>query len=183
MSTITMGELYDPGCKFWEESSQFNYHPDGDCELVLFLEPTSADIEAVASGRSEFRLYYRDRLVVLCYRFEHPKGGIPWSSTPYSYHRVPEHKRVPAPDPRKLSADSRALLHVVLVNATGGRVLAVQSVSLIPEFTRALYTASGHQAVRAIDQDYDRRLKQLYTEFPTADRLAEACSVGCETGE
>jgi hypothetical protein len=153
-------------------------------ELVLFFDqPTPAEVDTVKSGRAVFGLYDRAGLVVLCYRFVDAKGGVPWSDAPYADHLVPERDRVLPPDPGKLSSESRAILHVVLVNATGGQIRAMRAVSLSPELTRGLFSAIGHQAAGAWDaRRYDSQLKALYFEFPTADRLAGACSIRCEGG-
>lgn len=181
---LEVGKPYHPDRKMWPETPQFNYR-GGEFELVLFFgQPTPADVRAVKEGRSEFALYDRDGLVVLCYRFIDPRGGVPWSNAPYHYHRVPEAQRIPPPDPRHLSPESRAVLHVILVNAIGGEVRALKPpVSLSPEFTRAMFRAIAHQAVRAFDsRKYDADLKALYFRFPVSDQLAEACAVRCEGG-
>jgi hypothetical protein len=71
--------------------------------------------------------YDRSRLsglVVLLYRFRHDQGGVPWSDATYQYHLVPEAQRVPPSDPRTLTPETRALLHIILANATGGEILA-----------------------------------------------------------
>jgi hypothetical protein len=114
--------------------------------------------------------------VSICY-------GKAWSDAPYHYQLVPERDRIAPPDPGKLSPESRAILHIVLVNATGGQIRALRAVSLSPEFTRGLFSAIGHQAAGPFDaQRYDSQLKALYLQFPTADQLAGACSIRCEGG-
>lgn len=170
------GEPYNPDRKMWPQTPQFNYR-GGECELVLFFDsPTPAEVEAVKSGRSEFGLYARDGLVVLCYCFRHDQGGIPWSDASYHYQLVPEPERIPPPDFSKLTPETRAVLHVILVNATGGEVCALRQVSLSPEFTKSLFRAIGYQAVGPFNsRQYDSNLKGLYSKC-----LAEACSVRCE---
>ena len=184
MHVLEVGKPYHPDRKIWPQAPQFSYR-GGECELVLFFDqPTPAKVAAVKSGRAGFALYDRDGLVVLCHRFVHPKGGIPWSDAPYHYHRVAERERIPPPDPAQLSPESRAVLLVILVNATGGQVRALRQVSLSPEFTRALFRAIGHQAARPFDpRRYDAELKALYLRFPTSEYLAEACPVRCEGGD
>jgi hypothetical protein len=178
-----VGQPYHPDRKMWPQTPQFNYR-GGECELLLFFgQPTPAEVRAVKEGRSEFALYDRDGLVVLCYRFVDPRGGVPWSDAPYHYHLVPEAQRIPPPDPRQLSPESRAVLHVILVNATGGEIRALKLVSLSLEFTQAMFRAIAHQAVRPFDsRKYDADLEALYFQFPVSDLLAEACSVRCEGG-
>jgi hypothetical protein len=63
-----VGQPYHPDRKMWPQTPQFNYR-GGECELVLFFDqPTPAEVRAVKEGRSEFALYDRDGLVVLCNR-------------------------------------------------------------------------------------------------------------------
>ena len=88
---------------------------------------------------------------MLCYRFQHPAGGIPWSDAPSHYHLVPQAERIPPPEPGQLTPESRALLEVILVNATGGQIRAMRQLSLSPEFTRAMFRAIAHQAARPFD--------------------------------
>ena len=180
---LEVGKPYHPDRKMWPQTPQFNYR-GGELELVLFFDqPTPAEVRAVKEGRSEFALYDHDGLVVLCYRFVDPRGGVPWSDAPYHYHLVPEAQRIPPPDPGKLSPESRAVLHVILVNATGGEIRALKQVSLSPEFTRAMFRAIAYQAVGPFDsRKYDADLKGLYFRFPVSDQLAEACRFRCEGG-
>jgi hypothetical protein len=184
MHRLEVGKPYHPDRKIWPLAPQFSYR-GGECELVLFVDqPTQAEVAGVKLGRAGFALYDRDGLAVLCYRFVHPKGGIPWSDAPYHYQLVAEHERIPPPDPSRLSPESRAVLLVILVNATGGQVRALRQVSLSPEFTRALFWAIGQQAARPFDsRRYDADLKALYLEFPTSVHLVEACPVRCEGGD
>jgi hypothetical protein len=184
MYAYELGKPYHPDRKIWPSGNQFNCR-GGECELVLFFgRPTFAEVSAVKSGRAEFALYDHDGLVVLCYRFVHPQGGIPWSDAPYQYHLVPEAERIPPPNPSGLSPETRALLHVVLVSATGGQVRALRTIPISPAFTRSLFAAIGRQAARPFDsRQYDSQLKALYLEFLTSDHLADACSVQCEGGD
>ena len=178
-----VGQPYHPDREMWPQAPQFNYR-GGACELVLFFDqPTPAEVVAVESGRAEFALYDRAGLAVLSYRFVHPQGGIPWSDAPYHYQLVPERERIPPPDPRALSLESRALLDVIQVDALGGQIRALRRVSLSPEFARSLFRAIGHQASRPFDsRRYEAGLKALYDQFPSSDQLAAACQVRCVGG-
>jgi hypothetical protein len=183
MHLYQVGKPYHPGRKIWPQTPQFNYR-GGECELVLFFDgATEAEIRAVRAGRAEFALYDRDGLVVLCYCFRHDQGGVPWSDAPYHYHLVPEPERIPPPDSAKLSPETRAVLQVILVNATGGQIRAMRAVSLSPKFTRRLFNAVGEQAAGPFNSgQYDSQLKALYHRFPTSNQLVEGCSIWCEGG-
>ncbi len=130
---LEVGKPYHPDRKIWPQGPQFNYR-GGELEL-FFDQPTPEEVRAVKEGRAEFALYDHDGLIVLYYRFADPRGGVPWSDAPYHYHLVPEPERIPPPDPSKLSPEARAILHVILVNATGGQIRALRQLSLSTELT------------------------------------------------
>jgi hypothetical protein len=169
-----VGQPYHPSRKTWPQISQFNYR-GGELELILFFDrPSPAEVAAVKQSPAEFGIYHEHDQIVLCYRFN---PGVPWSDAPYSYHLVPEPERVPPPSPDQLGPDARAILSILLVNATGGEVLALRAVSLSPVFTRALFAAIGAQAQLPWDSaDYDRRVADVYARYPTSDALIAACS-------
>jgi hypothetical protein len=183
MHRLEVGKPYNPDRKMWPEGNQFNYR-SGELELVLFFDqPTPAEIRAVKTGRADFGLYDADGLVVLCYRFWHDLGGVPWSDAPYHIGLVPQAERIAPPDPSTLTAETRALLQIILVNATGGQIRALRMVSLSPEFTARLFGVIRAQASRPFDsRQYDSLLKSLSFQFPTSDHLVDACSVRCEGG-
>lgn len=184
MHPYQVGKPYHPDRKIWPPGVQFNFR-GGELELVLFFDsPTESEVAAVEKSTAEFALFVdtsavkftrlaESSPVILCYRFE---PGIPWKDAPFSYHTVPEHQRVPPPDDAKLQPETRALLHIVLVNATGGEVRARQTVSLSPEFTKELYRAIGRHAARPWDQAvYNRRLDEIHQRYPTTEALVAAC--------
>jgi hypothetical protein len=176
-----VGKPYHPDRRIWPQGPQFNSRGG---ELVLFLDqPTPAEVQAVKTGRADFGLYDADGLVVLLYQFRHDQGGLPWSDPPYHYHLDPVPEWVLPPDPGSLSAEARALLHVVLVNATGGQIRALRTLTLSPEFTARLFRAIRAQSSGTFNAPaYDSQLGALYFQYPTSDQLAAACSVWCEGG-
>lgn len=182
MYRYEVGKPYNPDRKIWEQSNQFLWR--GALEIVSFLDgPTAAEVEAVRSGRSEFALYDRDGLAILCFRFTLPDGsGIPWSDGAYHYALTPEAERVVPPDPRALKPEHRVPLHFTLVNATGGEIRALKVVTLSPELTRALFAAIGRQASRPFDRPtYLQSIRDLYRRH-TSDELAAACPIHCLGG-
>ncbi len=173
MHLYSVGKLYHPNRKTWPETPQFNLR-GGELELVLFFaDPTAAEVSAVKQSAAEFGLYCdRDR-IVLCYRFD---PGIPWSDAPYSYHLVSAAEQVLPPSAEQLGSESRALLHIILVNADGGEIRALRTVSLSPQFTRALYAAINAQAQQPWDREaYDRQLATLYRQYLMSEALVRAC--------
>jgi hypothetical protein len=183
MHVYQLGKPYHPDRKVWPECAQFNFR-GGELELVLFFDgPSAGEIEAVRTGRSEFALYDGDNLVVLCYRFEGKRAQVPWSDAPYQWHLLPESMRFPVPDPARLGPGARVILHVILVNATGGIIQALRQVTLSPEFSRRLYRAITHQAAAPWDRAaYDRQLESLYAGYPSTADLVKACRWTTEGG-
>jgi hypothetical protein len=190
----SVGSPYHPDRKMWPDGAQFNYR-DGDLELALFPDqPTPSEVKAVKTGRADFGLYDADGLAVLLYRFghdqggvpyrfRHDQGGVPWSDVPYHFGLVSKAEQVLPPDPGQLTPETRALLHVILVNASGGQIQALRTVSLSPEFTARLFGAIRAQASGPFDsRAYHSQLKALHYQYPSSSQLAEACSVRCEGG-
>jgi hypothetical protein len=179
MHTHVVGKLFDPTRKIWPPGYRLTYG-DGQIQLVMLIErPTQPEVVAVKSGRAEFGLYDDDDegLAIVCYRFLHHSGGIPWSVA----HLVPEAGE-PPPNLELLPIDTRATLHLVLVNATGGQVEVVRRLRLNPAFTRALFRAIGKQAT--IDSSrFDSLLKALHLDQLTPDQIETACWVKCEGGD
>jgi hypothetical protein len=184
MPVYEVGKLYRHNRTIWPQGAQFNYR-GGAIELVLFFDqPTPRQVEAVKTGTAGFGLFDEQGLVVLLHRFRQDQGGVPWSDAPYQYHLVLEAQRVPPPDPSALTPETRALLHIILVNATGGEILALRAVTLSHEFTARLFRAIGRQAARPFDPwAYRLELDALYFHYPTSGHMVHACSVRCDGGE
>lgn len=174
MPILKVGELYNPNRRRWPEGAQFQYR-GGQAELVLFYpDPSRHEIEAVRKGSSEFGLVVEPPLVVLLYTFGAAKG-IPWCDAPFSYHRLKAARPTEAVLPpawEEGSPETRAILQVLLVDASSGILRAMRAVSLSPEFTRTLHRAIWEQAHREEGPgEFDRALNDLYTRFPTSERL------------
>ena len=178
MDKYEIGKPFDPATRSWPEVSLVNFR-GGAAELLLFMErPTPAEVKAVKSSPCEFGLYHEGDQIVFCYRFI---PGIPWGDAPFTIHRVSEPELV-VPDPAALSPESRALLHITLVDAKDGVIQALRVVTLSPGFTRALYAAIEAQASIPWDRDaYDRTLNRLLSRFTPS--LAPACQHYTRGGE
>jgi hypothetical protein len=184
MPVYEIGKLYRRDRTIWPLGAQFNYR-GGALELVIFFDqPSPRQVEAVKTGTAGFGLYDEQGLVVLMYHFLHDHGGVPWSDAPYHLGLVPEAQHVSPPDPDWLTPETRALLHIILVNATGGQILALRAVTLSPEFTDRLFRAIRAQTAHPFDsQAYSSQLKALYLKCPTPGHLVHACSVRCDGEE
>jgi hypothetical protein len=106
-------------------------------ELRVILNPTKREVARIGGeGEIHLALVVEPLVFTLVAWFE---GVIPWSGAPYSWHSLPEVERV-MPEP--LAGGEAVELTVVLVEESDGIVRAVRSVTLSPEFSLALHTAS-----------------------------------------
>jgi hypothetical protein len=178
MHKYVVGKPYNPKIRRWPETPQYNVR-SGHHELVLFLaDPTDREVESVRQGPAEFALHVEPPMILLLYRFE---PGIPWGDAPFSIHRVPEAEReLPA---SLLTPEARALLHVLLVDASTGLLRAIRAVSLSAQFSAALHGAIRAQAIAEWDPaKYDAKLSEIYNRAQS-DALARAAEVRCRGGE
>ena len=167
MHLYRVGEPYIVGRSAWPEAVEYNYR-SGEHELRMFLRaPTPREIEAVRTGDCAFALAAEGPVIFLLYRFG---DSISWSDAPSCWHLVPETERAL---PESEGPETRALLHVILVDADSGIIRALRVVSFSPTFTRALHVAIRQQATspwpgRAA---YDAALAEIYRQYPTTAHL------------
>lgn len=181
MHLYKVGEPYSPSRRSWPEGNDYNFR-GGEHELRLFLaRPSRHEIEAVQRGAAEFALFVEPPLVSLCYRFETRAGrGLPWSDANFSWHAMaaavgPEELVLPIAW-EEGSPETRALLQVVLVDASDGIIRAMRSLAFSPEFTRAIHRAIWEQAHAPWDRAaYTRAQSDLYRRYPTSEALVAAC--------
>lgn len=178
MHKYTIGQLYNPNRTRWPETSQYNvrigYH-----ELILLLsKPSEREVKSLRRGPAEFALHIEPPVLLLLYRFE---PGLPWSDAPFSIHLVPESER---DLPSSLETpESRALLHVLMVDVATGILRAIRAVSLSAAFTVELHRAIREQAILPWDPDaYDTKLAEVYSSA-TSEHLALVARVRCRGGE
>jgi hypothetical protein len=132
----------------------------------------------VTAGECSFSLVISGEVLFFLYRF----AGIPWSDALYSWHLVPEERRVL---PSAQDTDqARGLMQIILTDADTGIVQALRAVTLGVDFTRLLLGAIRVQAAtpwcgRA---EYDRQLAAVYRRYPTTDKLLVAAAVQSNGG-
>jgi hypothetical protein len=167
-----VGEPLRPGCSEWPEGSRYEYGPAGH-ELVLFRSEIDADLlAAVGRGPCEFALIVEPPLFVLGYRFGRV---VPWESAPFAWHLQPATQRVlpPADFP-----GLRTLLSLRLVDSEDGIIRAQRSVTLSPDFTRALHRVLRIQAEQPFDPEaYVRAVSALYLGRPSTTDLVDRAVV------
>lgn len=169
MHKLEVGQLYNPSRTSWPETVQYNFYANGHDLQLFFAGLTEMEIEEVQTGECEFALDVESGIIFFLCRF----GSQPWSDAPYTWHRVPEEQRV-LPEPEATS-DSRALLQVLLIDASTGILKAIRAVSLSPQFTRALHRAIREQSMAVFNQEkYDADLAILYGRLSTKELLKRA---------
>jgi hypothetical protein len=177
MHFLEVGKLYNPNRTSWPETNQYNYRA-GQHELTIFYNrPTPEEVEAFSRGEAEFALHYEGKIIFFLYKF----GGLAWADANYSWHLVGENERRVPPPAR--SAEERALLNVLLVDASTGVLKAMRALTLSPRFTRALEHAIREQAAAAFSpRAHDASLAILYGKYATTNSLLKAASVRSKGG-
>ncbi len=173
-----VGQPYIPGRRNWPEVAEYNFRA-GAHELRLFLRGlTAREILDIDRGPAEFGLAVEGDILFLLWRF----GHMPWSDAPYTIHMVPAAQRT-APMPLE-TEQSRDTLHVVLVEATNGLIMALRWVSFSPAFSRALRAAIAAQLARPWpgQAEHDRQLAAIYRRHNSEQLLGRAVA-RCRGGE
>lgn len=157
-----VGKLYNPNRTDWPQTPQYNYR-GGEHELTLFYEsPTRQEIRSAKKSPLHLALVVEQPLIILLF---HAKGlTSSWSPAPYSWHMIPEDQRTTPPT---LSESERPILHLLLVRADGGQLLAQRVLSFPPDFGQILHSAIRDQAERPWDPgEYQSRVNQLFAQYP-----------------
>jgi hypothetical protein len=168
MPVPELGKPYIPGRTPIEPRTEYSFRR-GQHELLLCFSQLSEDeIDAVREGKAEFGLLIYGLVIFLLYRFGE---AIAWSDAPYSWHGVPPDQRQ-VPETQK-TAEIRARLDVVLVDADRNVVRAIRRGVLSPEFTRALHAAIADQAAGPWSpENFDAHLRSAYQSWPTTAQIS-----------
>ena len=166
MYKLEVGKPYQPGRRRWPEGVDYNWRSGGH-ELRLFLGgATRHEVEAVRSGPVQFGFFAEPEGLFLIARF----GTRLSFDCSYNWHRLSADDRTLPPPSEETSPKLRAILTIILVEATSGVVLALRGVTFSPEFTRAIHRAIAVQAagasVRAGHQRWAEALTARYTAKP-----------------
>ena len=180
LTTYTVGKLYNPNLTSWPQTAQFNYRC-GAAELCLFYDsPGNFEIASIREGIARFALVPYHDVVFLLYKFGEE---VNWSDAPYSWWLLPESERIPPPT--GLTPQTRALLHVMLINSSDGILKAVRVTTLSPAFTRTLFSDVRRQIARGWpgEQAYDRQIDQAYAIWPTPRAMLSGAIAGTRGGD
>jgi hypothetical protein len=183
MHTYTVGQLYDPRRRSWPEGADYNFRAGGH-ELRVFLgHATPREIAAVRTGRVEFGAMIELPEIFVVSRFHNSDGKVVCSfDCSYSWHRVSPEERSQPPAWEETSPELRALLTIILVEASTGIILALRTCSYSPEFTRSLHRAIADQAALPYDQaEHEAAVADIVKRLDT-NAIWERCAVRCEGG-
>jgi hypothetical protein len=143
-------------------------------ELILYGHGGILKAEALRGEDSEFVLIDEPPALLLGYRFGEL---IPWSFAHYEWHSRDREQPLP---PVEGPNESRAFLHIVLVDQTGRHVFARRSVTLSLDFTRTLHRAIQERARMAFDPvGRKRALDGLRRRYPRPEMLVAHSVARC----
>ena len=180
MHRLEVGKPYHPGRRRWPEGSDYNFR-NGGHELRLFVGgATLPEVEAVRSGPVQFGFFAEPEGLFLITRF----GTRMSFDCSYHWQRMAETTgdRTMPPASEETSPALRALLAIILIEATSGVVLALRTVTFSPEFTRAIDRAIADQAAGPYDPAGHREWADGMTARLSTDQRWERCTMRCPGG-
>lgn len=183
--TLAVGKLYHPGRQQWPEGADYNFRDRGHEFRIFIPNASPAEIAAVHEGRVEFGLIVDLPELYVISRYWHPNEPrvIMSFHCSYSIHRLDHDSRTLPPAWEDTSPALRALVTIILVEATTGIVLALRALTYSPEFTRTLHHAIAEQAVMPYDPaEHEARVDAKVRAFDTG-QLWELCTVRCTGGD
>jgi hypothetical protein len=174
---LEVGGPYHPSRRRWSEGADYNYR-DGAHELGIFPDrPTPTEVAAVESGPVESGMFAEPEGLLIVARF----GRTLSLDCSYQWHRVDPAERLPPPA-EETSPALRALVSIILMDASTGVVHARRAVTYSPEFTRALHRAIAGQAGAPFDAlAHERWAAGLLRR--TAAELWGRCAIRCRDGD
>jgi hypothetical protein len=161
LHALEVGKPYDPRRGSWPEGADYNFRQGGH-ELRIFLAGARPrEVKAIRSGPLEFGFFAEPMGLFLITWF----GSSLRFDCSYHWQRMAETTgdRTLPPALEETSPALRALVTIILVEATNGVVLALRSVTFSPEFTRAIHRAIGDQ----VGAPYDRAAHERWADGMT----------------
>jgi hypothetical protein len=184
-SLLAVGKPYHPDLRVWSEGADYNFR-DGAHELRVFLPRASkAEITSVEEGPIEFGLWWDwpDLFVLSQFHDKRSRRLVMSFDCPYTWHRLAPEDRVKPPAWEEVNPALRAVVNVVLIEATSGIVLALRICTYSPEFTRALHRTIADQAAMPYDKiTHESRIEDITREF-TSEQLWDRCVIRCHSGD
>lgn len=181
----SVGQLFDPQKRRWDEGAMYSYHQDMHQVLIFFADIRSFERKAVERGLAHFGLFVEDDVIMLLFKMDGDggKGGVDWHYAPYSWHLVPEEARTLPTAPEDIPDDLGVLVTIFLIDAATGIIRAMRALNLSHDFTQHLHRAIREQAARPFDrQRYMDQVRALRQRFPTVRDMVEAAQATCLGG-
>ncbi len=174
---LTVGELYHPGMTSWPEAVEYNYFKDNHELRFILKSPSRYVIEVIRKMPVQLGLFTEDDIILLVYKFtDYKRHLVPVNGySPFSIHLVPDNLRTIPVMPADI--DFKAQLHIHLIDADTGILLAARTLILSAEFTAALCSAIIDQSCKPSASDYNERLLELDGRHPDNESLMNNCKI------
>jgi hypothetical protein len=180
-----VGTLYDPSRRSWPECADYNYRAGGH-ELRLFLNHASKpEMVTIRSGRVGFGLLVDllEMYVITRFHDHYPPRVRMSFACSYQWHMMGPTERVLPPAWEEVNPATRALCHIIVIEATSGQIRALRPERFSPAFTGAIHQAITDQAAMPFDRaSHIRRVEETTARYTTAELWAR-CSIYCEGGD
>jgi hypothetical protein len=175
---LQVGKPYPGGRGSWPEGADYNFRSGGH-ELRIFLDgATQREVAAIQSEPVDFGLLVEPAGLMLVTRF----GPLTFDCS-YHWRRMGVTGNRTLPPPSEETRPSlRALLTIILLEASNGIVLVLRTVTFSPEFTRAIHQAIHDQAGTPYDRAGHQRWADSMVRY-TTDQLWAQCTIRCQGGD
>lgn len=127
---------------------------------------TEKEVVNVKDGASQFRLYVRDNIIFLCFKF----GELPWMDTAYTVHL----ERTPVDVSEPIDDGEGYGLHVYLVDADTQTIKVMRLIGLSTSISRKLQQALIKQQAAEFDgRIHQMQIQNIYSVMSSADMAAQ----------
>jgi hypothetical protein len=176
-----VGKPYNESRRSWPETNQFLCRR-GQFELLLFYNrPSESEVLQIRKAEVRFGLLPYREAIFLLYRF----GDAGWSDAAFSWWLHPEGDRTLPMPAAEIMAETRILLHIMLIGADDGLIKAIRLVTLSNPFTAKLLEAVRKQASEPWpgDAKYTATIQAAYSLWPQSRQMASAAIARCSGGD
>lgn len=134
--------------------------------ILSWSNISDKEIKNVENGTAQFRLYTRDDIIFLCFKF----GELPWMDTAYTVHL----ERTPVDVSTPINDGEGYGLHVCLVDAKTQEIKVLRLIGLTTGISRKLQQALIKQQAAEFDSRvYRMQIQNIYSVLSSADMAAQ----------
>jgi hypothetical protein len=183
---LIVGQPYHPARRHWPEGADYNFRADGHTLRIFLSGARPEEVASVREGRIEFGLLLDLPELFVISRYFNPRDPdkmVMAFDCSYQIHRVALEDRTPPPAFEEVNPKLRALVMVILCEATTGVILALRYLTYSPEFTRVLHRAIADQLALPYDRITHERAAVAKVQAMDTFQLWKACAVHCTGGE